>query len=132
MSIQTKDREAVAPLTRDELKVYLTEIEQRVIEGNTAYMHSLVAMNELLRRPEVPSLLDNELKTQMQDIWIKLKSTGLQLVDPPLLFGLPQGFGAVQEDQIEEDEAEELQEIAAQESKRKKELPVGPDGNLIS
>lgn len=120
--------------SKEELKAYLADIERKLVESNGAYMHSLVALNEILRHPDVPALLDPELKSQMQDIWIKLKSTGIQLAEPPLLFGLPQDFAKEQEEISEEEEAEERAEIAASQSKRasKKELPVGPDGNLIS
>ena len=32
---------------------------------------------------------DDDLREQMKDIWVKLmKSTGLQLVNPPILFGV--------------------------------------------
>ena len=39
------------------------------------------------------AMLDEKLKEQMHDLWIKLKSLGVQLSDPPLLFGLPANFG---------------------------------------
>lgn len=120
--------------SKEELKTYLAEIERKVIESNGAYMQSLMAINELLRHPDVPGLLDSELKSQMQDVWIKLKSTGIQLADPPLLFGLPQNFGEVQEEEPTPDEEhEELVEIELREKNSKKPLPeTGPDGNLVS
>jgi hypothetical protein len=120
--------------SKEEVKSYLADIERKLVESSGAYMHSLVALNEILRHPDVPAILDQELKSQLQDIWIKLKSTGIQLADPPLLFGLPPEFAKEQQETSDQEEAEERAEIAASQNKRpgKKELPVGPDGNLIS
>jgi hypothetical protein len=37
----------------------------------------------------VGELFDEDLKAQAKDIWVKLKSTGVQLSDPPFMFGAP-------------------------------------------
>jgi hypothetical protein len=86
--------------SRADVQKYLAEIEQQVISSNEAYLHSVVALNEILRLPNASEILDEELKTQCRDIWIKLKSTGIQLNDPPILFGIPEGFG---EEEVEEE-----------------------------
>lgn len=72
---------------REQFASYLNEIAKNIITSDATYMHSMLALNHLLRRPEAESVLDADLKNQARDIWLKVKSCGLQLVDPPLLFG---------------------------------------------
>ncbi len=73
--------------TKKELQLFLADIGKRVLEPNSSYLHSVLAMNHLLRQANLPELLDTDTREQMKDLWIKLKSTGMQLNDPPLLFG---------------------------------------------
>jgi hypothetical protein len=56
----------------------------------------------MMRLPNAAELFDDELKAQMKDLWIKLKSTGIKLTDPPLLFGLPEDFGKEKEEKVRE------------------------------
>lgn len=72
--------------TKKEVQTFISEISQKVIEPNTSHLHSVLAINHLLRQSNMPELLDNDLKEQLKDLWIKLKSTGVQLNDPPLIF----------------------------------------------
>src|SRR5262245_46879872 len=73
--------------TKREIQTFIGEISKRVLEPNTSHLHSVLAINHLLRQANMPELLDNDLRAQLKDLWIKLKSTGMQLNDPPLLFG---------------------------------------------
>ncbi len=73
--------------TRADIAQFLSEIARSVVSTNTTYMHSMLALNQILRLPYAPEILDQDLKDQMRDLWLKVKSSGLQLVDPPLLFG---------------------------------------------
>ncbi len=75
--------------SRKELEAFIAEISSKVVGSSNAYMHSLLAINHLLRASNAEELLDAELKEQLRDLWVKLKSNGLQLADPPLLFGIP-------------------------------------------
>ncbi len=79
--------------SKDEVRSYLAELEKRVIDSEGAYLHSILALNHLLRLPNAAELIDDKMKAQMKDLWLKLKSTGIKLADPPLLFGLPENFG---------------------------------------
>ena len=72
--------------TKKEVQTFIAEISQRVLEPNTSHLHSVLAINHLLRQSNMPELLDGDLRDQLKDLWIKLKSTGVQLNDPPLLF----------------------------------------------
>ena len=76
-------------LSKEEIERFVADIGRRVVDSKTAYMHSLLALNHILRQPNLKDLLDDDLREQMKDIWVKLmKSTGLQLVNPPILFGV--------------------------------------------
>ena len=98
---ESNEKSGAAKLTKKQVKAYLADIEKKVINREGADMASLVAINDLLSLPNAEQLLDTELRTQIKDLWIKLKSGGIQVDDPPLLFGLPEGFG---EEEVEEEE----------------------------
>jgi len=89
--------------TRKELEAFIVEIAAKVVDKEPAYLHSMLAMNHILRQPNLHELLDADLKEQLKDIWLKLKTTGLQLQDPPILFG-------IDENSIEYGEAAEAAE----------------------
>ncbi len=79
--------------SKEEIERFVADIGRRVVDSNAAYMHSLLALNHILRQPNLPEVIDDELRDQMKDIWVKLmKSTGLQLVNPPILFGIADGL----------------------------------------
>lgn len=96
----------VSRLTKDQIKSYLVDIESKIINAEGAHMHSVIALNQILRLPNIESVVDKELKDQMRDLWVKLKSHGIQLSDPPLLFGLPSDFSEEEEAVIIDDDPE--------------------------
>lgn len=75
--------------TRAEVQEVLDEIAKRFVASGSAYMHSMLLLNHILRLPNASEIFDDGLKDQAKDLWLKVKSTGLQLTDPPLLFGMP-------------------------------------------
>ena len=77
--------------TKREVSGFLTDLSEHVADSQGNYLHSLIALNELLSQPNAEKLFDSELKAKAKEIWIKLKSSGLELNDPPLLFGAPEG-----------------------------------------
>ena len=77
------------PLTREELASYIAEIARRLVATDDAALHSMLALNRIMRTPGIESVLDSDLKEQARDLWVKIKSTGIHLDNPPLLFGLP-------------------------------------------
>lgn len=79
-------------LSRTEVAAYLTDIAKKILDTKSSNLHSMLALNDLLRQPNANELFTGELKDQAKDIWLKLKSTGLQVNDPPILFGLPADF----------------------------------------
>jgi len=104
VDIKGEDRKV---FTKAELESFVADIARRVVDSNSAYLHSFLALNQLLRQPEMASILDDELREQMRDIWVKLmKSTGLQMENPPILFGVRDGL--VQWDQERVDGRDDL------------------------
>ena len=89
---QQRELESKKVYTREEIVVYLTEIAKKVLDTKSSYLHSMLALNELLRLPNAGELFTGDLKDQARDLWLKLKSTGIQINDPPILFGLPKEF----------------------------------------
>jgi hypothetical protein len=43
-------------------------------------------MNFVLNLPNIYNLLDNENKELARDIWLRIKQSGMQLRNPPMLF----------------------------------------------
>ncbi|MCB0332212.1 MAG: hypothetical protein KDD55_01865 [Bdellovibrionales bacterium] len=72
--------------TAKDLKEYLFTIRDRMTEGVAAPINALSAMNYILNVPEITSLLNKENKELARDIWLRIKQSGVQLKNPPLLF----------------------------------------------
>ncbi len=75
--------------TKAEIEAFVAEIAAKVVDKQPAYLHSMLALNFILRQPNLNDLLDEDLREQLKDIWLKLKTTGMQLQEPPILFGIP-------------------------------------------
>ena len=73
-------------MTKKEVTAFLAEIENQIVDSDQNYLHSMLALNEVLRQPNAHKVLDKGLKEQARDLWLKIKSTGLELEDPPILF----------------------------------------------
>jgi len=72
--------------TSEELKGVLLNIRDKMSDGTGAPVYSLSAVNYLLNLPNVYELLNDENKELARDIWLRLKSAGIQLKSPVLLF----------------------------------------------
>lgn len=72
--------------TKKDLKLYLTTVRDRMADGSASPVFSLSALNNILNTPTIYALLDNENREIGRDIWLRLRSVGLQLTNPPLLF----------------------------------------------
>jgi hypothetical protein len=71
----------------EDLKKFLRSVLDKMSDDQAAPVYSLALMNHLLNLPTIYSLLDNENKELARDIWLRLKASGVQLRNPPLLFG---------------------------------------------
>ena len=74
--------------TVEELKTHLNCIRDKMSEGLAAPIYAVTAMNQLLNEPVIYKLLTEETKELARDIWLRLKHAGLQLRNPPILFGM--------------------------------------------
>lgn len=103
---EENSQEKQKQVSKEEIEQYLGDIEEKVINSNGAYLHSIIALNQILRLPGVEQLLDAKMKERIHDVWLKLKSLGVQVMDPPMLFGLPESFNAESEAVAHDDEEE--------------------------
>ena len=76
--------------TKKEVQAFLDEMSKQIEEGNNAYVHSMLALNKVITLPNADDLFTADLKAKAKELWIKVKATGLQLGEPPFLFGLPE------------------------------------------
>ena len=72
--------------TKKELKSFLLNIRDKIEDESAAPVYCVTAMNYVLNIPKIYELLDKENKEIARDIWLRLKSVGIQLKNPPLLF----------------------------------------------
>jgi hypothetical protein len=70
-----------------DLKTYLQSMRDKMTDESAAPVYVMTAMNNVLNLPQIYDFLDNDNKEIARDIWLRLKQAGLQLRNPPLLFG---------------------------------------------
>lgn len=76
-----------APIgSKEELKTFLLGVRDKMTEHTAAPVYAVSAMNFALSQPNIYQLLDNETKEIARDIWLRIKQSGMQLRNPPLLF----------------------------------------------
>jgi hypothetical protein len=73
--------------TREDLKAFLHSLVDRMSANEVAPFYALIAMNHVMNLKEFYSLLDKESKELARDIWLRIKTAGLQVANPPVLFG---------------------------------------------
>jgi len=71
--------------SKEDLVQALEAIETTLETSKTASLHSMLFLNKILRSPNAREILDANLTTRTQTLWNKVKATGLQLNDPPIL-----------------------------------------------
>ena len=74
-------------MTKKEVKTYLADISEKLAEAELPHLHTLVALDRLFRLPNAREIFDEDLSSQAKQLWHKLKASGIDLTDPPLLFG---------------------------------------------
>jgi hypothetical protein len=72
--------------TKEDLKTFLLGIRDRLADQSAAAIYAVSAINFALNLPTIYTLLDNENKEIARDIWLRVKQSGMQLRNPPLLF----------------------------------------------
>jgi hypothetical protein len=81
-------------VSKDMLSEYINDIAEKTLNADESKLHSVIALNQIFSDHDKVSLLDEEMKEQLRDIWLRIKGAGIELVDPPLLFGLPEDFSS--------------------------------------
>ena len=72
--------------TKEELKTYLLAIRDKLRDSIAAPVYALTAINHALNLPNIYDLLDGENKELARDIWLRIRQSGMQVKNPPLLF----------------------------------------------
>jgi hypothetical protein len=78
--------------SRESLTEYIQDIAQKANKLDESRLHCAIAITQILSNASNVTLLDEENKSTLKEVWQKLKSEGIQLEDPPFLFGLPENF----------------------------------------
>jgi hypothetical protein len=81
-------------ISKEMLIDYINEISEKTLQKDESRLHSVIALNQILSDNEKVSMLDEEMKDQLREIWSRIRGAGIQLLDPPALFGLPEDFTA--------------------------------------
>jgi len=69
-----------------ELKKFLVSIREKMAEEVGSPIYALTALNYVMNMANINTLLDKESKEVARDIWLRLRQSGFQLRQPPLLF----------------------------------------------
>lgn len=69
-----------------ELKSYLSAVRDRMEDGTGASIYAMSAVNYVFSLEKIYDLLDSENRTTLKEIWLRLKQSGVQVRNPPLLF----------------------------------------------
>ena len=78
----------VAMITnKAELKNFLLSIKEKLGSHAAPPIHAVTAIQHVFNLPGIYELLDKSNRELAREIWIKLKHGGLQLKNPPMLFG---------------------------------------------
>ena len=77
-------------LDKKEVEEYLNVILEKLNSSDDAYMHSVLAFNHILRQPNAAEVFDDNMLRNAKEIWVKIRSMGIMLGDPPLIYGLPE------------------------------------------
>ena len=73
--------------TKADLKKFLVRIRDRMADESAAAIYAASAMYYVLGLNNIYEILDSENKEIARDIWLRLKTAGFQMRNPPLLFG---------------------------------------------
>ena len=72
--------------TKEDLKTFLQSVRDKLADSSAAAIYALGAVNHILSLPQIYDLLDNENKEIARDIWLRIRQSGMQVKNPPLLF----------------------------------------------
>lgn len=73
--------------SRDDLKKVLGMLSGKMDTEQAAPIYVLTMMNHLLTQSNIYDCLDEDNKELARAIWLRMKQQGMQLKNPPMLFG---------------------------------------------
>ena len=73
--------------TKAEMKSFLSTVRDKLFAGNASPIQALSALQYTFKLSNVYEILDKSNKEIAKEIWVKLKQSGIQLKNPPILFG---------------------------------------------
>ena len=79
-------------ISKEALMEYIQDIAQRASLPDESRLHCAIAISQILSNPSTQNIIDEGGKTTLKEVWFKLKGEGIQMEDPPFLFGLPENF----------------------------------------
>jgi hypothetical protein len=83
--------------TKEALKEFLLNIRDKMEDRSASPIYALAALNHVMNLADIGALLDKENKELARDVWLRLKQSGFQLKNPPLLFDAEELQGEVKE-----------------------------------
>ena len=69
-----------------EMKDFLRSVRDKMTDDIAPPIYALSAMNHVLNHEKIYPFLTDANKEIARDIWLRLKKSGMQLRNPPLLF----------------------------------------------
>ena len=72
--------------TPAELKVFLQSVLDKFKDSQLPSVHAMSAINFCLNRPKTKELFTTENREIARDLWLRIKQSGMQVKNPPLLF----------------------------------------------
>lgn len=73
--------------SESDLKAFLQSIRDKMAEELAAPIFAVSALNNILTSPELNVYLNDENKEIARDIWLRVRQSGFQVRNPPMLFG---------------------------------------------
>ncbi|NMC63482.1 MAG: hypothetical protein GYA55_09995 [SAR324 cluster bacterium] len=73
--------------SKEDLKHFLSMIVEKMDMEQAAPVYILTLMNHIMTQPNIYELLDEDNKEMARAIWLRMKQQGMQLRNPPMLFG---------------------------------------------
>ncbi|MDD2941851.1 MAG: hypothetical protein PHC51_02680 [bacterium] len=74
-------------LTKDDVASLLDAVEKQLNEKDDSYLHAMLALDRVFTMPGAQNLLDASSRAKARELWDKIKSRGVHLSDPPIIFG---------------------------------------------
>ena len=72
--------------TKADLKAFLANVVDKMSDQVAAPIYAMAAMQHVFNLPNIYELLDKTNREVARDIWLRLKQSGMQVRNPPMIF----------------------------------------------